>query len=337
MPGRLHRLTRPLRRGWGLWRILAVRSFYLEHIEKHGAANYAAMQVGRRRMRAAASRLPAASREAGPDAGDIHFLTGEGHWHLTAFCARSLLQHTPGANLRIVLHDDGTLAAPHVEALARVLPRMHVVWQVEEREQLETSLPAERFPVLRERRFVHPFFRKLHIWATTAEPRLYLDSDMLFYRRPEALLAWLRAADRPCHLIDAPGDFYGYDRALLASLTGSTVPAALNTGVVGMRGDIVDWERLEFWAGRLADEGGVNAWLEQVLTAMALAGESVETLARDDYQVTPDRAETLQPRAVMHHYTGTSRAWYYRFAWRRVLRAWRKAAPLAERLRGQAP
>jgi hypothetical protein len=37
-----------------------------------------------------------------------------------------------------------------------------------------------------------------------------------------------------------------------------------------------------------------------------------------DYVTKPGRAESIAPRAVMHHYVAESKRWYFRHGWRHV-------------------
>ena len=47
--------------------------------------------------------------------------------------------------------------------------------------------------------------------------RLFLDSDMLFFARPDFLLAWLADPRQPCHMIDVVSA-YGYSPGLMVFL-----------------------------------------------------------------------------------------------------------------------
>jgi hypothetical protein len=143
---------------------------------------------------------------------------------------------------------------------------------------------------------------------------------MLFFREPTFLLDWLRSPGVPCHMLDV-ASCYGYSEALMERLAGAPIPGRLNVGVCGLRGEDVDWDRLEAWCRTLIEQEGPHYLQEQALTAMLLAGRPCAVAPAADYVALPGRAEVERPAAVMHHYVAESKAWYFRFGWRAALRA----------------
>jgi hypothetical protein len=270
-------------------------------------------------MRAAAARLaPPQLPSANPAWPEVHFLTGAKFWDQTALCLYTLQAHA-GCSLRAVFHDDGSASDDIVARLGKVFP--HARWRrpAEAASALDRHLDAAHHPVLRERWRVYPNIRKLidvHLGARGWQ--LVLDSDMLFFRRPDFLLDWLRAPDRPLHLVDVK-DSYGYSRLLLESLAGAPLPSRLNVGICGLCSDQLDWDRLESWCRRLQEAEGTSYYLEQALVAMLCAGGPCAVAPVDDYQVLPREAECRAPRAVLHHYVAGSKRGYYRTAWRVAL------------------
>ena len=193
-------------------------------------------------MRAAAARLaPQQLPPADPAWPEVHFLTGGKFWDQTTLCLYTLQAHARHA-FHSVVHDDGTLTPAVVRNLQRIFPQMVVCLRGEDEARASAALPTDRFPTLQaERHHPYPNMLKLtdvhsgrHGW------KLVLDSDMLFFRRPDFLLDWLRAPDRPLHMTDVQ-DSYGYPRALLDSLAGKPVPSHLNVGMCGLCNDEFDW------------------------------------------------------------------------------------------------
>jgi hypothetical protein len=142
---------------------------------------------------------------------------------------------------------------------------------------------------------------------------------MLFHRRPDFLLDWLAAPDGPCHMLDVD-NCYGYSLGLMAELAGAPVPQRLNVGLIGLRSEDVDWERLEHWCAALIEREGTHYLQEQALTAMLVARGPRAAAPAGDYVVRPTRAQTERPTAALHHYVAESKAWYFRFGWRAVPR-----------------
>lgn len=267
-------------------------------------------------MIAAASTLP--PRPAPPtDAPEVFFLTGKRFWYQTAYCGWSLCR-SAGVEFKPVLIDDGTFDEALSLEAQRIFPGARVLGRDVLEAQLESCLPAARFPALRgqRRRYIH--LRKLtDVHAGRSGWRLVLDSDMLFFRQPRALLDWLRAPERPVHMMDVQ-DSYGYPSATLADLAGRPIPERLNVGILGLQSSAIDWEKLEWWCAQLLERHGTSYYLEQALCALLLAEADPLRLPERDYLLQPDEAECRQPRALMHHYVDRAKRGYYRHAWRHI-------------------
>ena len=268
-------------------------------------------------IRAAAQLTPQSSVPA-QNWPELHFLTGKRFWDQTAFCLQTFQAHA-GHAASAVFHDDGSADEATRAQLTRIFPTARWRRAAEIEASLDAILPAAKFPVLRERRAHYPNLRKLtDVHAGVHGWRLVLDSDMLFFRRPDFLLAWLAAPDRPLHMVDVQ-DSYGYSRALLESLAGAPLPPRVNVGLCGLRSDTLDWEKLEFWCRRLIEAEGTSYYLEQALVAMLLAGRDGAIAPAEDYLLLPAEDECRAPRAVMHHYVAQSKRGYFRHAWRTAL------------------
>jgi hypothetical protein len=272
---------------------------------------------GARAMERAAWQLPTPDFGPAP-AFEVHLLTGRRFAFQSAFCLWSLAQAAQ-RNLAPVFHDDGTLTYSFGRRLIALFPRGRVVSREEMDSLLHDHLPAHRFPALRER-FAHfPLIRKLiapHLGSTGW--KLVLDSDLLFFRRPDFLLQWLNGPNEPLHMADV-ADAYGYPPPLLEKLAGGPLPSRVNTGLCGLRGSELDWELLEAWCAHLLHAAGTHYLLEQALVALVLTGRSCAVAPAGDYITLPDRTEVEQPRAVLHHYVADSKRWYFRQAWREIL------------------
>jgi len=282
-----------------------------------GPLNQWITRRGRLAMIEASRRLAPVDTPA-PGSPEVCFLTGRRFWYQTAFCLWSLLRHV-GGNFTPVFIDDGTLDASLRAECLRLFPGARVPSRDEIAARLETALPAARFPALRDRRLAYLHLRKLtDAHSGLSGWRLVLDSDMLFFRRPAALLDWCAAPDRPVHMLDVQ-DAYGYPAATLETLAGRPLPEKVNVGVCGLRSDDIDWEKLEWWCARLLALHGTSYYLEQALVALLLAGRETTRLPADDYLLMPGERECRSPTAVLHHYVAESKRGYFRHAWRHVL------------------
>jgi hypothetical protein len=277
-------------------------------------------QRGRAAMIEAAWTLPPLSPRFGAATTEVSFLTGADYWYQTLFCLYSLQLHST-SRIDAVIHDDGSLDDQTVAAIARVAPWARIVRLGEIEARLDDVLPAARFPILRRRRIDYPHIRKLcDIHLGRRGWTVVLDSDMLFFRPPTALLAWMAAPDRPCHLVD-PHRAYGYSPGLMAELAGAEEPERVNVGVCGLQSETLDWERLEHWCGALMAREGPSYLQEQALTAMLLAGRDCLRLSEADYRVLPSPAEGRTPSAALHHYVAQSKRSYFQYGWRHAMAA----------------
>jgi hypothetical protein len=275
-------------------------------------------EQGQLEMIAAAQALsPLAAREE-QDTVEIAFLSGERFWWQTLFCVVSLHTHSP-ARITPVVYDDGTLNDATWSAFSRVVPWARLVAAPQIEAALDTHLPFGRFPALRSRRLSYPHLRKLtDIHAGRSGWLAVLDSDMLVFRRPKALLDWLAAPDRPCCLVEGISA-YGYSPPLMRELAGGEPPARVNVGVCGLRSDAIDWDRLEYWCREMLEREGTHYFQEQALTAMLLTGHECHRFGPPDYVVLPSLAEGCRPTAALHHYVSSSKRSYFQHGWRRAL------------------
>jgi hypothetical protein len=268
---------------------------------------------GRRDMEAAADRTLPPLPEPPAGSPEIRLLTRAALWYQTAFFLRSLAPFQP---VRPVIHDDGTLDPRTMERLRRVVPFARFVSSAEAEAALDRVLPSSRYPWLRRRRSELVLFRKiLDIHAGARGWNLFCDSDMLVFRAPRLLSDWLRAPSAAIHMTDVVRS-YGYEMPLLEELAGGPVPDRVNTGILGIRSDAIDWDRMEAWCRELIARAGTHYYQEQALAALLLSGQAHAALPVADYLVLPTDPEATEKRAVIHHYVAGSKRSYFRHNWR---------------------
>jgi len=249
---------------------------------------------------------------------EVQMLTGMKYWYQTAFCLHSL-QQVAGREVVPVVHDDGTLKKEHAEVFKRICRGARFDWLAEIESRIERVLPRAKFPFLRKRRDELPLIRKItDIHAGREGCRLFLDSDLLFFRKPDFLLDWWDRPDHSIHAVDVI-NAYGYPLEVLAQVGGQPVPEKVNTGITGLKSDEIDWERMEKWCRALTQNHPASYYQEQALVALHLAEREREAISAKDYVTLPDLPEASECRAVMHHYVDLSKKHYFRGNWRRVL------------------
>ncbi len=241
---------------------------------------------------------------------------GRRFWYQTAYCAWTL-ERSAARRISLNLIDDGTLQNEHIAQLRRLFPVGRTIRKSDVEGTLTNCLPSEKFPYLRRKWNDYINIRKLiDVHLGSVGPKLVLDSDMLFFRSPEALLQWVDQPVGICLMTDCI-ESYGYSRPLMESLTGKTVPELLNVGVTGLSSELIDWELLEHWTKTLIEKEGNSYYLEQALIAM-LAGLStkVTVLPADNYITFPTETQVAEKHGIMQHYVADSKPWYFGNAWR---------------------
>jgi hypothetical protein len=268
-----------------------------------------------RAMRAAAAGLAPIRHPLAADLPTVRFLTGERFAHQSAFCAHTFCQ-TASLFPRFEFFDDGSLTSAQADLLRRLFPSSVVVSAAESFRALERHLPTAHFPALRHARECSPLMRKLlDLHVGRRRPVLYLDSDMLFFNRPERLLAWLHQPSGTLHMAESGAGAYVDSPAVLHSLLGRELPSGVNTGIVALDDARLDWFALESAAAALGAARRAHKWTEQTLFAWLLAGLGSQPLNPAHYRVCASRADLKSLAPVLRHYVHKAKMPYVASEW----------------------
>jgi hypothetical protein len=310
-------------RGWlrqlGLGR-LAMKVFFQPTAElrwrlSFGIGGATRHFLGEAAMRRAARRL-APIGGAAPEAFEATYMTGARFWHQTAFAAWSLGRLLP-QGLRPTFYDDGSLREEQAAQLCRIFPHGRIVSRAEAVAQLDAHLPVGAFPLLREVERDSMFVRKLVTpRAGSIRWQLYLDSDMLFFRRP-ALLEEAARTRRATYMVD---HIFAYclPHQDLESLAGHPVRERVNGGMVALDDAAIDWPRTERWLAALPLATLRHAMLEQTLGAILVSHQDPIAADPEDYKILFSM-EPADQRATLLHYIYHSKVLFVSREWRRVL------------------
>jgi len=287
---------------------------------KQGIASSIQMRQARRQMQRASLDLHYTIAENVP-VYDICFLTGQKYWYQTAFCAFSLAQVAPDVGFRLQIFDDGTFDAALLEQVKKQFPDAVVHLEKHILDRLETALPQSKFPFLHFKRDNYPHIKKLtDIYVGKTDYQLVLDSDMLFFHRPDTMIEWLAKKDQPIYILDAENSYH-YSFELMQELCGTPVREKINVGLVGLKGAAIDWEKLAYWARTMEAKEGSSYYLEQALTAMLIGQQAATVGARDQYIVMPSKEQVQTRAGVLQHYVADSKEWYFRLGWQQIKNA----------------
>lgn len=256
--------------------------------------------------------------ESDPDGLQLYFLTGKKYLYQTLFCIRSLIK-TGATSFKFVLVDDGTFDDAILAQIARQLPGADIVTAKNINENLGRAIPKDLYPVLHQKRDVYPHLKKLTDIHTIPgnKWKLVLDSDMLFWSEPEALLTWLKQPNKPLYMQDCQ-NAYGYSKNLMETLCGTTVADLINVGAIGLESATINWRKIEHWITILEENEGTSYYLEQALTAMLIGESNCNILPAEDYIVNPDAGFITNKKGTLHHYVDLSKEGYFKQAWRNL-------------------
>lgn len=233
----------------------------------------------------------------------------EGVWSLHSF--RSLF-----GPCRLTVLNDGSLSAESIALLERLFPGIRIPDVAENDAWIDAQLAHRGLDRCREwrRRFV--FFRKLidPVLLSRSEAIVLLDSDILHFREPAAVQAWVRRPDRFLFIADAQPVSYFAPIAQLQAIAGAPPPGYFCAGYLGVPRARVDLGRIErYLQDPLFEEqrrsGRFEHVAEQTLYGME-AGVVGGTMLPAGYATCPDPAA---PDVVMGHFCGgePSRYWLY--------------------------
>jgi hypothetical protein len=282
-----------------------------------GYFNYRKMMNQRNLMEKRAVDLPPVVSVN--DGLPVYFLTGKNYLYQTLYCIRSLSLVT-ATKFKFILVDDGSMDETLLASIHRQLPGAAVITSAQVDQNLQNSLPAALYPCLHHKRAVYPHIKKLtDVHTIPGNPwKLVLDSDMLFWAKPEEMINWLKKHAQPLHMIDC-GEAYGYSNKLMEELAGSEIRPLINVGAIGLNSQTIDWAKLETWVKALEAREGTSYYLEQALTAMLIGSSQATVLPSDEYMVNPDKDSIMNSKGILHHYVDLAKEGYFKTAWKKII------------------
>jgi hypothetical protein len=140
---------------------------------------------------------------------------------------------------------------------------------------------------------------------------------MLFFKPPTEIHAWLANPSQSFFLADIENSYH-YSLKIMQDLAAAAITPRLNVGVIGLKSEEIDWDKLESWLNILERKEGKTYLLEQALSAMLAAGKPLTIASENAYIVMPDQQEIKNPTAVLHHYVAGSKEWYFKCSWKMI-------------------
>lgn len=238
----------------------------------------------------------------------VHMLMGSRDFLMGCWSIASFLRVMPEMG-DLVVHSDGTLSSAELVVLKRLFPYARI-------ENTQTFLADHAdllvpYPTLKEFRELYTRFQIRIIdqhFLSGKKFRLFLDSDLLWFREPKEIIDALHAGV-PTPLMMSNGEYVRMEFKD-GSITDDVVSRP-NGGIVLYREDQMDIDRMQEFLRRsdyLHKRFGDQAWMAWTLKP--------SLLPEDTYII----KGTLTSQIVVRHYTNPSRLKFYFYGLNRVFR-----------------
>ena len=288
------------------------------HITHFGIIGWYKLHKGEQQMKKAAMNITPIALTADYIL-EVSYLTGDKYWHQTIFCAQSLARILQGG-VKINIYSDGTLSPTHEAFIARAIPGVNIVAEKTIDEHLDQFLPATQFPTLHYLRKWHPVYKRLidiHITPTWA---IHLDSDMLFFDRPQQIIDAYQNKEA-IYMEELLDDSYFVDDDKnLKDKHGINCISHVNGGIIAYNGDI-DYTDLEEKAKTLLDHyhhrGPGRA--EQTLMSYLLCNQNATPLDKHRYPIFYDNKIEIDDSQIVRHYIYKAKLPYFTSEWKKML------------------
>ncbi|WP_419701090.1 hypothetical protein [Mucilaginibacter sp. NFX135] len=289
--------------------------YYIRHF---GLTGWYKLYQGEQQMKKAASDIPPVPL-AKDHLLEVNYLTGAKYWHQTIFCAQSLARILQG-RVKINIYSDGTLGQTHEAFIARAIPGVSIVAEKTVNEHLDKFLPIAQFPTLHYLRKWHPFFRRLidihsaPLWA------IHLDSDMLFFDRPQQIIDAYQNKTAIYMQEHLSSSYFVDDEKTLKDKYDINCISHVNGGIIAYNGDI-DYTDLEEKAKTLLKHypNAGPAQVEQTLMSYVLFKQGATPLDKQRYPIFYDSKIEVEDSQIVRHYIFKAKLPYFNTEWKKIL------------------
>ena len=214
---------------------------------------------------------------------------------------------TAGISYPLVVHLNGKMTGRALSRLRRHLPNARILEQQDIDGTVSGWLVSNNCPRLQQVRSTNGFMLKLvDVKLLSEAPRvLLLDSDVLFFRRPDELLRAVHGAHDGMLFQRDAGSTYNLTLDEARTELGIELAPRVNTGIMLFATNAVDLRRCE----ALLEHPSVarqTGWIEQTLYALVASERDRVRYLPAEYLVSLEPEEHLAS-LVARHYAGPSR------------------------------
>jgi len=290
--------------------------YYLGHF---GIRGWFDLVSGEKKMVRAARKQKPIHLSASDGVITFSFLTGKRYLHQTIFCIKSLDSLLFG-QFKADIYSDGSLKADDIAELQQIIPESNIFSGEMMDKRLEELLPSARYPTLRWLREWHPFFRRMLDIHTQPGWSIHLDSDMIFFKKPERLLTAFDRKEAIYMKEQLEHSFFADDEDILSERYQIFCIRLINGGIVAYDNDLVDYDDLEMKATVLlkAYPHTSAARVEQTLMSYLLFKQNALPLPEKEYVINYDSNPDIKGGEVVKHYIFKAKLPYFKSEWKQV-------------------
>ena len=232
----------------------------------------------------------------------LHMVVGKEMTLLGMLGLRSLEWHS-GYSWAPVIHDDGTMDEVDFEAWKRFFPECTII--PKDRADKEVSSALEPFPACRENRLKHHWFLKVfdtHHYASH-EHYIVLDSDILFFRRPQLVLDWIKDPFGTFYVMRDTKEKYSHPKQKIVEAMGIPMMEAVNSGLDMVPKGEFSLEFAEQFLTNCSANATHYEFLEQTIFAIMASRAPNGRHLPSEYEISWNRIRRWN--AVCRHYVGS--------------------------------
>lgn len=173
----------------------------------------------------------------------VHMLVSSKTWHAGLLAAISFEFFTQ-RRWKLFIHEDGSVDEQTRRRIERVLPGVRFISRRESEEKTQLTLAS--YPACLRHRARHNLFLKFFDVPVFAEKRfVFLDSDVLFFRKPQEILDWVDSESEDCFYNEDTKEKYCIPRQEIESALGIKLWPRFNSGLLLMTRQAISLELAE--------------------------------------------------------------------------------------------
>ena len=234
----------------------------------------------------------------------LHMVVGKSMCLLGMMGLRSFERHT-GYSWAPFIHDDGTLDDGDAAEWKRQFPDCKIIRKPRADEEVGRALEA--FPACRDHRLRHHWFHKVFDTRhySPHDHYIVLDSDIVFFRKPEILLDWVFRCPDLLWVMEDTREKYSGPRSAIEEKLGFPLMPKVNSGL-----DLIPKERYplalaETFLEKCAQGANHYEFLEQTIFAVMASAAPQGRHLPPEYEIS--WTNFRRPGAVCRHYVGPAK------------------------------